>query len=285
MKLPPALEYASQAILPTRLLSSLMHRFMQIEFGPVKNASIRMVMRMFDINMSEAEQEDPLAYPSFNAFFTRSLKPQARPLAAEPALLSPVDGRISQWGKIDQQTIFQAKGRSYSCAALLGEEHAAEPYINGQFATIYLAPNNYHRIHMPVSARLVRARFVPGRLFSVAPSTAQAIDRLFARNERLVLHFESAQGPFVLVMVGALFVGSMETVVEGKISPPHRRQPRDYDYSDRNIVLQRGEEIGRFNMGSTVILLHPEGSVSWDKDLGAGDALQMGQAIGALSAA
>lgn len=283
MNLPPAIEYASQAILPTRLLSSLMHRFMQIENPLIKNASIKLILRMFDVNMAEAEQEDALAYPSFNAFFTRSLKPEARPLAELPALLSPVDGRISQWGRIDGETIFQAKGRSYSCSALLGDADAAQPYTDGQFATIYLAPNNYHRIHMPMSARLSHARYVPGRLFSVQPSTARAIDRLFARNERLVLHFESERGPFVLVMVGALFVGSMETVIEGKICPPHTRQPRDFDYRDREIMLERGLELGRFNMGSTVVLLYPKDSVQWDTRLGPGDALKMGQAIGRLS--
>ncbi len=280
MSLPQILEYASQAILPTRALSSLVHRLTQIENTAIKNASIDFILRHYDVNMSEASEADPHAYPSFNAFFTRSLKDGARPLAPEPALLSPVDGRISQWGKIDQQTIFQAKGRSYSAAALLGNASEAETYQNGQFATIYLAPNNYHRIHMPATARLVAARFVPGRLYSVRPSTAQAIDALFARNERVVLHFESAQGPFVLVMVGALFVGSMETVVEGKISPPHMRQVKDYDYRTQHLNFARGDEIGRFNMGSTVVMLFPPGPLQLSDQLGPNDPVQMGQALG-----
>lgn len=283
MSLPPLLEYASQAVLPTRALSSLIHRLTQIENPAIKNASIDLILRLFDVDMSEAQQSDPHAFPTFNAFFTRSLKPEARPLAAPPALLSPVDGRISQWGSIDQGTIFQAKGRSYSAAALLGDSQAATPYLDGQFATIYLAPNNYHRIHMPLDARLLSARFVPGRLYSVRPSTAQAIDALFARNERLVLHFDSAIGPFALVMVGALFVGSMETVVEGKISPPHRRQSKLFDYQAQELNFARGEEIGRFNMGSTVVLLLPPDSAHLRDDLGAGDAVQMGQALGQLA--
>ncbi len=280
MKLPGIVEYASQAVLPTRPLSSLIHRLTQIESPALKNASIKFLMRHFDIDMSEAQQEDPLAYASFNAFFTRALKPQARPLADEPALLCPVDGCISQLGPIKQSTIFQAKGRSFTSAALLADEAAARTYEDGQFATIYLAPNNYHRIHMPVDARLTRARFVPGRLFSVRPSTAQAIDALFARNERLVLHFESAMGPFVLVMVGALFVGSMETVVEGKISPPHSRDIRDFDYTDKPVECARGAELGRFNMGSTVILLFAQERMHWAPSLKAGDPVRMGQALG-----
>ena len=280
MKLPGIVEYASQAVLPTRPLSSLIHRLTQIESPAIKNASIDLLLRNFDIDMSEAQQENPHAYASFNAFFTRALKPQVRPLAAAPALLCPVDGRISQLGPIEKSTIFQAKGRSYTSAALLADEQAARTYEDGQFATIYLAPNNYHRIHMPVDAQLTRARFVPGRLFSVRPSTAQAIDALFARNERLVLHFESALGPFALVMVGALFVGSMETVVEGKISPPHSRTIRDFDYTDNPVAFTRGSELGRFNMGSTVILLFPRESMHWESSLKAGDPVQMGQALG-----
>lgn len=282
MSMPGFLEYASQAILPTRPLSSLIHRLTQIESPAVKNASIDFLMRHFDINMAEALQEDPHAYASFNAFFTRALKPEARPLADEPALLCPVDGRISQLGAIDRHTIFQAKGRSYTSAALLADREAAQRYEDGQFATIYLAPNNYHRIHMPLSARLTHARFVPGRLFSVRPSTARAIDALFARNERLVLHFESALGPFVLVMVGALFVGSMETIAEGKISPPHSRRIRDFDYRQQPVEHLRGEELGRFNMGSTVILLFPRNSMSWTPTLKAGDAVRMGEALGQI---
>lgn len=281
MSLSGLIEHASQAILPTRPLSSLVHHLTQIETPAIKNASIDFLLKHFDIDMSEARQEDPHAYRSFNAFFTRELKADARPLAPEPALLCPVDGRISQLGAIENSTIFQAKGRSYTSAALLADAAAAKTYDNGQFATIYLAPNNYHRIHMPLNARLTHARFVPGRLFSVRPSTAQAIDALFARNERLVLHFDSALGPFVLVMVGALFVGSMETVMEGKISPPHSRNIRDFDYRERTPRLQRGEELGRFNMGSTVILLFPQNSMAWADDLTPGTVVRMGQALGA----
>ena len=283
MKLPPILEYALQAMLPTRLLSSLMHRATQIRTPWLKNTSIRFVLRHFDVDMSEAVEPDALAYPTFNAFFTRALKPQARPLADEPALLSPVDGRISQWGRIEGDTIFQAKGRSFSASALLGDATAAKVFRNGHFATIYLAPNNYHRIHMPRTARLISARYLPGRLFSVQPSTARAIDRLFARNERHVMWFESDGQPMAMVLVGALFVGSIETVVDGKISPPHSRQPREFTYSEGGVALQRGQEVGRFNMGSTVILLLPEGAVDWRQDLGPDSPVRMGQALGQLT--
>lgn len=283
MNLPPALEYALQAILPTRWLSALMHQLTQIENPLIRRASINFVLRHYAVDMSEAEVEDPQAYASFNAFFTRALKPAARPLAEHPALLSPVDGRISQWGEIDGATIFQAKGHSYTADALLADTGAAQAYQNGHFATLYLAPNNYHRIHMPMDARLVSARYIPGRLFSVQPSTVRAIDALFARNERLALHFETSAGPMAMVLVGALFVGSMETVVEGKICPPHSRQIRDFDYASRDITLGRGEEIGRFNMGSTVILLMPAGAVCWRDDLGPGEPVRMGMALGTVS--
>lgn len=283
MNLPPRLEYLSQAILPTRWLSTAMHRFTQIRNPLIKNATINVVLKQFAVNMAEAVEENPHAYGSFNEFFTRELKAELRPLAPEPAILSPVDGTISQWGAINGNTIFQAKGRSFTAPAVLGDASEAPRYLDGQFATIYLAPNNYHRIHMPLAARLIKARYIPGRLFSVQPSTAQAIDGLFARNERLVLHFEAASGPFALVLVGALFVGSMETVMHGKVSPPHSRSPRDFDHQTENIHLERGQELGRFNMGSTVILLFPPGSSTWDADLGPGQAVQMGQSLGNIA--
>ncbi len=282
MMLPPLLEHGLQAMLPTRWLSALMHRFAAIQQPWIKQATIDFVRRTYAIDMSEAQEEDPQAYASFNDFFTRSLKPGSRPLAEPPALLSPVDGTISQWGRIHGDTVFQAKGRSFSAGALLGDNAAAQAYQDGEFATIYLAPYNYHRIHMPMAARLVSGRYIPGRLFSVQPSTVQAIDGLFARNERLALHFESASGPFAMVLVGALFVGSIETVIEGKISPPHWRAPRDYDYRNQNVQLDRGEELGRFNMGSTVILLQPPGMARWREDVGPGDAVRMGQSLGQL---
>ena len=273
-----------QRALPTRPLSALMHRLTQIENPALKNACIDFILRHYDVDMSEAVNEDPHSYASFNAFFTRALKPELRPLAPEPALLCPVDGRISQWGTIRGDSIFQAKGRSFTASSLLADEGQAARYLDGHFATIYLAPNNYHRIHMPADARLLQARYIPGRLFSVSPATAQAIDGLFARNERVALHFESSAGPFVLVLVGALFVGSMETVIEGKICPPHSRQVRDFDYRDRQLDLARGQELARFNMGSTVVLLLPRGAVNWSDALGPGDAVKMGQSLGSLTA-
>lgn len=267
------------SLLPTRLLSTLMHHFMGCRWRWVKTPTIALMRRAYAIDLSEALDSQPQNYASFNAFFTRALKPGARPLAASSALISPVDGRISQCGAITGDTIYQAKGRNYSSGALLADPAAAAAYNDGQFMTIYLAPHNYHRIHMPCNGRLLRATFVPGRLLSVRPATAAAIDQLFARNERLVLHFASANGPFVLVMVGALFVGSLETVIEGRISPPHSRRMREFDYRAAPIELRRGDELGRFNMGSTVVLLFPPGTACFDPALTAESPLLMGQAL------
>ena len=272
------------ALLPTRLLSTAMHAFMGCRWPWVKAPTIALLRRLYQIDLSEAADRDPANYASFNDFFTRALKPGARPLAPEPALLSPVDGRISQLGAIKGDTIFQAKGRSYSTGALLADSAAARAYTDGRFATIYLAPHNYHRIHLPCDARLIHGQFVPGRLLSVRPATVAAIDQLFARNERLVLHFETAAGPMVLVMVGALFVGSLETVMDGKLSPPHSRRAFPIDYRERQLSFQRGDELGRFNMGSTVILLFPEGGPRFEAGLVPGQPLRLGQAIGQLLA-
>ena len=238
-------------------------------------------MRHYGVALDEAERPFPEAYASFNDFFTRALKPGARPLA-DAALVSPVDGAVSQCGTIDGDSVFQAKGRAFSLAALLGDDEArASGYRGGAFATLYLSPRDYHRVHMPCDGRLVAMRYVPGRLFSVNAATAAGVDGLFARNERLVCHFEGPTGPFVLVLVGAMIVAGIETVWAGRVAPPPRRNTlTDYRAPPAPVSLTRGEELGRFCLGSTVILLFPPDTIRWDAALAPGAAVRLGMALG-----
>lgn len=270
-----------QLVLPTRFLSWCMYKLTRIEAAWFKNAFIRIFLRLFKIDMQEAEFAIPENYTSFNHFFTRALKPGVRPLAPAPAAVCPVDGTVSQLGPITDGRIFQAKGHDYSVAELLGSEENAAPFLGGQFATIYLAPYNYHRIHMPLTGTLKYWRYVPGRLFSVNAATARAMPRLFARNERVVVSFDTRHGPMAMVLVGALFVGSMETVWAGQISPPHKRQDDGGNCTTMSpLQLLRGAEMGRFNMGSTVILLTgPQAKLAWDAALTPGATVRMGQAL------
>ena len=255
-----------QYALPHRFLSRLVYRATRWTFAPWKNWLIGTIVRNYKVDMAEAVQSDPLAYQHFNAFFTRKLKPGARRADADPAaLLSPADGRISQAGPIEDGRIFQAKGRDYSVAELLGgDEAAAATYRNGRFVTVYLSPRDYHRVHMPLKGTLKETVHVPGRIFSVAPFAVEAIPRLFARNERLVCHFEGEHGPFVVVMVGAILVSSVATVWDGLVIPPYASSIRRKSFEGRGITLDRFAEMARFNMGSTVIVLLPEGTVELD---------------------
>lgn len=273
-----------QLCLPTRFISWLVFKLTRIESPGFKNAFIRRFMEAFQVTLDEAEHDRPEAYRHFNAFFTRALKDGARPLDADPrALLSPVDGTVSQLGTIDGERIFQAKGQSFTASELLGgDPELARPFIGGSFCTIYLAPYNYHRIHMPLAGLLKEWLLVPGRLFSVNPATARAMPRLFARNERVVTMFDTASGPFALVLVGALNVGSMETVWAGQITPPHIRSGLGRWSASRKVQLERGEEMGRFNMGSTVVLLLPPGKIEWGETFGPAVTVRMGQGIGKL---
>lgn len=272
-----------QLCLPTRLLSWLVFKLTRIESPRFKNAFIRWFMGAFQVSLDEAEAELPEAYRHFNAFFTRALKPGARTLDPDPqTLLSPVDGTVSQLGTIEGERIFQAKGRHYTATELLADAELAHAFAGGQFCTIYLAPYNYHRIHMPMAGLLREWLLVPGRLFSVNPATARAMPRLFARNERVVTLFETASGPMALVLVGALNVGSMETVWAGQITPPHIRSGLGRWSPSRRVTLERGAEMGRFNMGSTVVLLMPPGTLEWNSTLLPGSAVRMGQGIGTL---
>ena len=271
---------AIQQILPTRWLSSQMHALTRIKAVWFKNAFISLFMRGFNISLDEAVVQDYTKFESFNAFFTRALKPGARAVdMGAKAFVSPVDGAVSQFGDITGGELIQAKGHTYSAQTLLaGRADWAAEFANGQFITIYLAPNNYHRIHMPVGAKLRSWAYVPGRLFSVNHATARALPGVFARNERVVAMFDTDFGPMAMVLVGALFVGSMETVWAGEISPPHVRDgaPR-VEQPSTPVVLAKGAEMGRFNMGSTVILLTPH-CLEWEM-LVSKQAVRMGQRI------
>lgn len=243
---------------------------------------IRGFSSLFGIDLTEAERESPADYQTFNDFFTRALKPEARPVDdTAGGLCSPVDGCVSQIGPIKSGQIFQAKGFSYSALDLLGGRPAdAEAFTNGVFATLYLSPRDYHRIHMPLDATLTAMHYVPGRLFSVAPHTVRTVPRLFARNERVVALFDSAAGKFAMVLVGAINVAAIETVWAGLVTPPATNSINHIDYdAEQRIMLAKGQEMGRFNMGSTVILLAQNGT-SWQPSLAEGSMVRMGELIG-----
>ena len=252
-----------------------MFRFARIENSWVKNNFTRWFIKQYQVNLLEAEIENIEDFISFNDFFTRAIKPSLRPIS-ESDIISPVDGVVSQAGKIDDSQIVQAKGRKYSVAALIVDDSFKE-IQNGNFATIYLSPKDYHRIHMPCDGNLISMKYIPGDLFSVNQNTVDNIDGVFARNERLVCLFETDFGVMVFVLVGAIFVGSMQTSWEGLITPPYSKAVKNYDYKDHQIKLLKGEELGRFNMGSTVIMLMPEGSPKLNLEVG--QALKMGQSV------
>jgi phosphatidylserine decarboxylase len=276
-----------QYLIPQHLLSRLVGALARSTFGPVRNPLVKLFLRGYRPDLGEAAQPDPAAYASFNALFTRALKAGARPLAGDEATLtSPVDGRISDIGTSGAARTIRAKGHEYTLEALLaGDSVRAQRLAGGPCMTIYLAPFNYHRIHMPFAGRLVAADYVPGRLFSVNDVTAQHVPGLFARNERLVLHFESAQGPWALVFVGALFVGSMGTVWHGEvIARPGSRPVALPLPPEGERTLARGAEVGRFNMGSTVVLLLPRTGAAWG-GVQEGHPVRMGEALGRWPAA
>ncbi|MFW5824501.1 MAG: archaetidylserine decarboxylase [Marinobacter sp.] len=278
-----------QYVLPQILISRLAGKLADSRPPAVlKNAVIRWFIGRYGVNMSEAAEANPDYYPSFNDFFTRALKPGLRPLAGDSGtVISPVDGTLSQLGRITDDRIFQAKGHCFSLTELLGgDEERARPFRDGEFATIYLAPKDYHRIHMPLAGKLQEMAYVPGRLFSVNPVTASAVPRLFARNERVVSIFDTDAGPMAMVLVGAMIVGSVETRWAGVVAPTDGRRrvtSSDYRHQSRGIRYQRGEEMGRFRLGSTVILLFPRGATSWQQGFRSRDRVQLGQALGELT--
>lgn len=270
-----------QFLLPQHTLSRLMLRLTRRR-GLFPRLFTPWFIRHFGIDMREARQPDWRRYENFNQFFTRELRPGARPVeGGETDLICPVDGRVSQAGSLHEERLLQAKGHDYSLTALLGgESEWTASFRNGEFATLYLSPRDYHRIHMPVTGRLLETVHVPGHLFSVNPATTRHIPGLFARNERVVCYFETAIGPMAMVLVGAIFVASIETVWAGVITPPAGREVRRRDYREQDIVLEKAAEMGRFNMGSTVILLFGREAMEWDARIRAGAPVRMGQRLG-----
>ncbi len=281
MKLFDLFKVMPQYLIPKHLLSEMMHGFMQIETKWVKNNTIKLLTKMYGINTSEALVEELDYYPHFNAFFTRALKPDARPIDDDPnSWASPVDGVISQSMAIERNRLVQAKKHDYTVEALVGGDiEYAKTFTNGDSAVIYLSPKDYHRIHCPTDANLLSMTYVPGDLFAVNPATVRSVEGLFARNERLVVRFQSEQGPFCIVFVGAIFVGSMETVWEGKITPDYEPTIRHWDYSTQDLHFNKGDEIGRFNMGSTVVLLTPEGQLPELGRIKADTPIKMGERL------
>jgi phosphatidylserine decarboxylase len=269
-----------QYLLPKQALTAFAGVVAGARGGALTTALIRWFVRRYGVNMAEAANPDPAAYASFNEFFTRGLKAHVRPLAAAD-LLCPVDGAISQFGAIHGERIFQAKGHDYTARALLGGDAAlAARFHGGHFATLYLSPKDYHRIHMPCAGRLQRMIHVPGALFSVNPTTARGVPGLFARNERVVCLFEDADGaPFVLVLVGATIVGSMATVWHGLVNPPRPGRLREWSYGEPRIELERGAEMGRFLLGSTVVLLFPPGPLRFNPAWAPGGSIRIGEAM------
>jgi len=270
-----------QYLIPQHLLSVVMHRLANSKVIWFKKLFIYFIVSRYKVDISEAAEPDLSTYSSFNAFFTRALRKDIRPIATgDNIMTSPVDGAISQIGAIESGQIVQAKGRNYSVLELLGgDTKLADQFEKGQFATIYLSPKDYHRIHMPLTGKLKMMRYVPGKLFSVNPRTARAVPRLFSRNERVVTVFDTSQGSIVMVLVGAIFVGSMETVWAGKITPPYTKEIKDWDYTGKNIVLEKGQEMGRFNMGSTVVLLLPKSMSSFKSKITAESIIKLGEAM------
>ncbi len=270
-----------QYLIPKQALTAFAGFVAGRERGWVTTEIIRRFVARYQVNMDEALNSDIAGYPTFNDFFTRALKPGARPIAAAE-LVCPVDGAISQFGAIEQDQIFQAKGHSYSTTALVGGDAAlAAQYRDGSFATLYLSPKDYHRIHMPCEGRLSRMIHVPGELFSVNPVTARGVPGLFARNERVVCVFESARGPFVLILVGATIVGSMATVWHGVVNPPRGKLVREWHYgaADPAILLQQGQEMGRFLLGSTVVMLFPKAPLRFNPDWAPSRGVRLGEAM------
>jgi len=270
-----------QYLLPKQALTVLAGKLAGAEAGALTTGVIRWFVGRYGVNMAEAANPDIASYPTFNDFFTRPLQAGARPLA-EAAFISPVDGAISQCGPIERDQIFQAKGHSYSTTALVGgDRELAAKFENGSFATLYLSPRDYHRIHMPCAGRLTRMIYVPGALFSVNPTTARGVPGLFARNERVVCVFESAFGPFVLTLVGATIVGSMATVWHGQVNPPRPGVLREWRYDGNTAVdLAKGQEMGRFLLGSTVVMLFPKDTLAFNPDWTPSRAIRMGEAMG-----
>lgn len=277
------LKVLPQYIIPQHFLTSLVYRITRSETPLLKNFIIKQFIKIFNVDMSLSKNPDPDSYISFNDFFTRELSADARPITLDNhAILCPVDGAVSQAGQIENDTIIQAKGKSYTLKHLLLEDELVNMFSGGTFATLYLAPKDYHRIHMPISGQLMRMIYVPGKLFAVNGHTARVVDAVFAKNERVINIFDTDIGPMAMIMVGALFVGSMETVWAGQITPAKNRIISDTQYPNEDVQLRQGHEMGRFNMGSTVILLFAKDIMEWASGMVAKKAIVMGERIGSV---
>ena len=271
-------------ILPQHLLSGIMYKLARIQWSPFKNTLINRVVKLYGINLDDASSADLDSYSSFNAFFTRTLKPGARPIApGDNSIACPADGRVNHAGYVTEGLLIQAKGHEYGLLELLaGDQALFREFKESSYATVYLSPRDYHRVHMPVTGRLREMHFVPGKLFSVSEATTQLVPELFARNERVICVFDTATGPMAVILVGAIFVGSMETVWKGEVRGPDDT-PSIWHYQDEQaITIEKGKEMGRFNMGSTVILLFPERQARWEETLEPGVPVRVGEAIGLL---
>ena len=280
----PPLSIQQQYLLPKKLLTVLMGKLASLRGGAFTHALVRRFVAHYKVNMQEAADPRIESYGSFNDFFTRPLREGARPIADSP-LVCPVDAAISQFGPIEHDQIFQAKGHSYSTTALLaGDAELARRFDHGHFATLYLAPKDYHRIHMPCDGRLVSMTYVPGDLFSVNPVTARHVPGLFARNERVVCVFDTPWGPFVNVLVGATIVGSIATVWHGIVNPPRTRHVRQWRYEHQEIVLRQGQEMGRFLLGSTVVMLFTRNVLTFNADWAPTRPVKLGEAMGTVLA-
>jgi phosphatidylserine decarboxylase len=275
----PPLSVLPQYLLPKKALTALMGRLASAEAGALTTSVIRWFVARYGVDMSEAAEPDITRYRSFNEFFTRPLKAGARP-RAQADYLCPIDGAISQFGRIERDLIFQAKGHRYTTTELLaGDTALATAFDDGEFVTLYLSPKDYHRVHMPCDGVLQRMVYVPGDLFSVNPTTARGVPRLFARNERVVCVFEGDRGPFVMVLVGATIVGSMATVWHGVVNPPRRPDIQAWGYEQQPVALKQGDEMGRFLLGSTVVLLFPKERLHFNPAWAPERGVRMGEAM------
>lgn len=282
MRLLDAIKVWLQHILPQHGLSRLMYRLARSRFKPWKNLMIHSAIRLYRVDMREARKERAADYASFNDFFTRQLKPEARTWDVDAAhIISPVDGAISRIGRLAGADLIQAKGRRYGLRQLLAaDDQTSERFKDGCYATLYLSPRDYHRVHMPTTGRLIKSIYVPGRLFAVNNASVRGVDHLFAVNERFISLFETEAGLLAQIMVGAIFVGGLQTVWLGEITPAKKRELTVREYKEREIILRQGQEFGQFNMGSTVILIFEKDKIEWLKNLKINDAVQVGQILG-----
>ena len=282
MRLFDAIRVWPQYILPQHGLSRLMYRLARSRFKPWKNLMIHSAIRLYGVDMREARKERAADYASFNDFFTRQLKPEVRTWDVDAAhIISPVDGAISRIGRLAGADLIQAKGKRYGLRQLLAaDDKTSERFKDGCYATLYLSPRDYHRVHMPATGRLIKSIYVPGRLFAVNNASVRGVDHLFAANERFISLFETEAGLLAQIMVGAIFVGGLQTVWLGEITPAKKRELTVREYKEREIILRQGQEFGRFNMGSTVILIFEKDKIEWLKNLKINDAVQVGQILG-----